>query len=41
MGGVLVNEKEEYREKIISLIKNCDNVHWLKTIYAYVRKLLE
>ena len=36
-----MSEKEVYREKIIDLVKKCDNMHWLKTIYAYVRKLLE
>ena len=41
IGGFLVNEKEVYQEKIIGLIRKCDNMHWLKTIYAYVRKLLE
>lgn len=41
MGGVLVNEIETYREQIIEIVKKCDNLHWLKTIYAYLRKLLE
>lgn len=36
-----MNEKEVYQEKIIDLIRKCDSMHWLKTIYAYVRKLLE
>lgn len=31
----------EYKQKIIELIQNCDNVHWLKTIYAYVKTLLK
>ena len=41
IGGVLVNEKEVYRERIIEMVKNCDNLHWLKVIYAYLKKLLE
>lgn len=36
-----MNEKEAYKKKIIELIMNCDDLHWLKTIYAYVKKLLE
>lgn len=35
------NEVEYYMEKIIEMIKKCDNLHWLKVIYAYVKGLLE
>lgn len=38
--GLLVDEKEYYKEKIIALIAQCKNLHWLKTIYAYVNKLI-
>lgn len=38
--GLLVEEKEYYKEKIITLITQCENLHWLKTIYAYVKKLI-
>lgn len=30
-----------YKNEIIILIEKCDNVHWLKTIYAYVKRLVE
>jgi hypothetical protein len=39
-GGIAVDEKEWYKEKIIELITKCDDLHWLKTIYAYVNRLL-
>lgn len=32
--------KEDYKEEITKLINDCDNLHWLKCIYAYVKKLL-
>lgn len=35
------DEKEEYMEKIIEMINKCDNLHWLKVVYAYVKGLLE
>lgn len=31
----------EYKEKILNLINECNNLHWLKCIYAYVKKLIE
>nr|DAH27512.1 MAG TPA: hypothetical protein [Bacteriophage sp.]DAM22344.1 MAG TPA: hypothetical protein [Bacteriophage sp.] len=34
-------ENEEYRQKIIELINNCNNNHWLKTIYSYIKALLK
>lgn len=37
-GGYM--ENEEYRQKIIELINNCNNNHWLKTIYSYIKTLL-
>lgn len=36
-----MKEKEFYKEQIIKLITECESEHWLKAIYAYVRKLLE
>ncbi len=34
-------ESEKYYiAEIIKLIEKCDNLHWLKTIYAYVNALL-
>lgn len=35
-----MEEKQWYKEKIIELITKCDDLHWLKTIYAYVNRLL-
>ena len=32
---------DDYKQKIIELIQNCNNIHWLKTIYAYVKTLLK
>ena len=32
--------KEEYKEKIIEMVNKCDNLHWLKVIYVYVKGLL-
>ena len=40
-GGIAVDEKEWYKEKIIEKIDHCDNLHWLKTIYAYLKGLLK
>ena len=36
-----IEEKEWYKEKIIEKIKQCDDLHWLKTIYAYLKGLLK
>ena len=36
-----IMENEEYRQKIIELINNCNNNHWLKTIYSYIKTLLK
>lgn len=30
----------DYKKEIIELIEKCDNTHWLKTIYAYIKRLL-
>lgn len=29
-----------YKNEIINLVHNCNNSHWLKVIYAYVKKLI-
>lgn len=29
-----------YKTEIINLIQNCNDSHWLKVVYAYVRRLL-
>jgi hypothetical protein len=30
----------DYKKEIIELIEKCDNIHWLKTIYAYIKRLI-
>lgn len=30
-----------YKTEIINLVQNCDNSHWLKAVYAYVKRLLK
>lgn len=30
-----------YKAEIINLVQNCNNSHWLKVVYAYVKRLLE
>lgn len=31
----------DYKTEIINLVQNCDNSHWLKVVYAYVKRLLK
>ncbi len=33
--------KEDYKQKIKDLVDKCDNIHWLKTIYTYIKTLLK
>lgn len=30
-----------YKTDIINLVQNCNNSHWLKVVYAYVKRLLK
>lgn len=30
----------DYKKEIIQLIENCNDIHWLKTIYAYIKRLI-
>ena len=30
-----------YKTEIINLVQNCDNSHWLKVVYAYVKRSLK
>ena len=30
-----------YKTEIINLVQNCDKSHWLKVVYAYVKRLLK
>lgn len=34
-------EKEEYREKIIEMVKEIESVYWLRSIYIFIKTLLE
>lgn len=38
---VLSMGEQDYKEEILELINGCNNVHWLRCIYAYVKKLLK
>ena len=35
------NEKEEYREKIIEMVKEIENIDWLKFIHRLIINLLK
>ena len=35
------DEIQAYKKRIIEMIQKCDNLHWLKVTFAYLRKLLE
>nr|DAT33253.1 MAG TPA: hypothetical protein [Caudoviricetes sp.] len=30
-----------YKTEIINLVQNCNNSHWPKVVYAYVKRLLK
>lgn len=31
----------DYKEEIIVMVEKIEDIHWLKTIYAYVKRLTE
>ena len=35
------NEKEEYREKIVEMVSKIENAYWLRSIYIFIKTLLE
>lgn len=35
------DEKEECREKIIEMVNRIENVYWLRSIYIFIKTLLE
>lgn len=35
------NEAEEYREKIVEMVKKIENLYWLRSIYVFIKTLLE
>lgn len=41
IGGFLVNEKEVYRERIIEMVNRIENPCWLRSIYIFIKTLLE
>ncbi len=38
---IMDNEKEEYREKIIEMVKKIENIDWLKFIHRLITNLLK
>ena len=38
---IMDGEKEEYREKIIEMVKKIESVYWLRSIYIFIKTLLE
>ena len=41
IGGFLVNEKEVYRQRIIEMVNRIENPCWLRSIYIFIKTLLE
>ena len=35
------NEKEEYKGKIVEMVNKIENVYWLRSIYIFIKTLLE
>lgn len=35
------DEKEEYRENIIEMVEKIKSVYWLRSIYIFIKTLLE
>ena len=38
---IMDNEKEEYREKIIEMVKKIENIDWLMFIHRLITNLLK
>lgn len=38
---IMDNEKEEYREKIIEMVKEIENIDWLMFIHRLITNLLK
>lgn len=36
-----MREKEAYREKIIEMVRKIDNIYWLRSIYIFIKTLIE
>lgn len=41
MGGVLVNEKEEYRKQIIEMIEKIERLDVLSYLHTFIKLFLE
>lgn len=41
IGGVFVNEKEVYRERIIEMVKKIDNAGTLEYLHTFIKLFLE
>lgn len=39
LGGIIM--EEDYKELIIDMVKKIDNVYWLRSIYVFIKTLLE
>lgn len=40
-GHIMDDGKEEYRGKIIEAVNKIENVYWLRSIYIFIKTLLE
>lgn len=36
-----MNEKEFYREQIIEMVQKIENAYWLRSIYIFIKTLIE
>ena len=36
-----MGNKEDYKEKIIEMVNKIENVYWLRSIYIFIKTLLE
>lgn len=41
IGGNRVGEKNDYKKMIIELVNKIDNQYWLRSIYVFIKTLLE
>lgn len=38
---IMDDKKEEYKGKIIEMVKKIENAYWLRSIYVFIKTLLE
>lgn len=41
IGGNRVSEKDDYKKMIVELVNKIDNQYWLRSIYVFIKTLLE